>query len=106
MPFRTPLRIPRARVRGHAAAAGRGRGRALGSMPRSEFLTDAFELVAMKPHNQEHQCQQNKTCPEPIIKIFSQPGLNEIDEAALEANRIRMSSIWPKRRPPRDCERR
>src|SRR5580698_8405517 len=89
-------------MRSRAAAVGRGCPRALGPVSGGECLTEAFELITMEPENQGYQCQQNKMCPETIMEAFSQPRLNEVDGAAFESDKVRMSGVWTNPRPPRN----
>ncbi len=43
---------------------------------------------------------------EPIVKVFSQPGLNEMDGPAFEADKVRMSNVRLNRRPTRNRPKR
>ncbi len=56
-------------------------------------LANALDLVAMDPHHQEEESQQDEVHPEAVFEIKSEPGLDEISGEAFEANQVGMSRV-------------
>ena len=56
-------------------------------------LTNAFDFIAMEKEDQNYQRQKNIIGFCSVKEIISQPRLNEINDAAFEADQIRMNRI-------------
>lgn len=72
------------------------------SLAAGFVLANPLDFIAMEPHHQEKERQQDEVHPETVFEIEAEPGLNKISCEAFEANLVGMSGVGRNGRYARD----